>query len=357
MPHYYPPLVILSIVFAIGVSFAALWLAFSVKGDAAGRRVRKAASILLWGAANPIIHYTGMAATTFELSSAVPDLSHHVSIRHLAIAGFSAVPIMVPAAALLASLTDRLEKQRVLLDELFEQAPRAVACLDEDNRVVRANREFTRVFGYTPQEAVSRLLPELIVPDESRDEAQRYTDLLAHGQRVEAEGIRRRKDDSRLHVSIVVVPVSLPGRQIVGKLAIYSFSDITERKRAEEQLQHSFAQLRALAARLQSVREEERARAARGIHDELGQALTSIKIELASLMLERRTDQEPQSSRVDSALKLIDQTIQSVRRISTEPRPAILDALGLVPAVEWAAPSGSTLAGGASMMTQAYVRG
>jgi signal transduction histidine kinase len=113
--------------------------------------------------------------------------------------------------------------------------------------------------------------------------------------------------------------------------------DLTERMRAEQQLQNSFAQLRALAARLQSVREEERTRVAREIHDELGQALTSIKLDLASVMHDLEAHQKPQPSRVESALEAIDQTIQSMRRIATELRPAVLDALGLVAAIEWAA--------------------
>ena len=92
-------------------------------------------------------------------------------------------------------------------------------------------------------------------------------------------------------------------------------------------------QLRALAARLQSVREEERKRVAREIHDQLGQVLTAVKIDLSAVVRELPADQ---ANRTSSILKLVDETIQSVRRISTELRPGILDDLGLVDAVEWA---------------------
>ena len=101
--------------------------------------------------------------------------------------------------------------------------------------------------------------------------------------------------------------------------------------------QHSLDQLRALAARLQSVREEERTRIAREIHDELGQALTAIKIDFAALIRELPEDAGPQIQRSRSILKLLDEAIQSVRKIATELRPGILDDLGLVAAVEWAA--------------------
>jgi signal transduction histidine kinase len=114
-------------------------------------------------------------------------------------------------------------------------------------------------------------------------------------------------------------------------------TEIEDRKQAEDALRGSFDGLRALAGRLQAVREEERARVAREIHDELGQALTAIKLESASLMRELPEGAKQQSNRAASILRLADETIQAVRRISTELRPGILDDLGLVAAVEWAA--------------------
>src|SRR6202023_3184029 len=110
------------------------------------------------------------------------------------------VQLLVPFVALLTSLVDPLHKQRVLLDELFEQAPQAVALMSADNRVVRVNREFSRLFGYSPQASLGRRLCGLIVPDESREEEQRSADLVTQGQRVDVECVRQRQDGSRLHV-------------------------------------------------------------------------------------------------------------------------------------------------------------
>src|SRR5579872_143007 len=114
-------------------------------------------------------------------------------------------------------------------------------------------------------------------------------------------------------------------------------TEIEDRKKAEDALQHSLEELRALASHLQSVREEERRRVAREIHDELGQALTGIMLESASLIRELPKDAKQQSTRAELIMKLADETIQTVRRISTELRPGILDDLGLMAAVEWAA--------------------
>lgn len=101
--------------------------------------------------------------------------------------------------------------------------------------------------------------------------------------------------------------------------------------------ENSLAQLRALTARLQTVREDERTRVAREIHDRLGQALTAIKLEFTALLRDLPAVEMPVSQRSQSILKLLDEAIQSIRRIATELRPGILDDLGLVAAVEWAA--------------------
>jgi signal transduction histidine kinase len=111
-----------------------------------------------------------------------------------------------------------------------------------------------------------------------------------------------------------------------------------------DRLQESLEQQRRLAVHLETVREEERKRIAREIHDELGQGLTAIKIELSSLLFEWPAAQKP-STRAESIMKLVDQTIESVRRISTELRPGILDALGLEAAIEWAAEEFQTRTG------------
>jgi signal transduction histidine kinase len=149
-------------------------------------------------------------------------------------------------------------------------------------------------------------------------------------------------DASIRHIHDVVYPVADEAGQIIEQYGVVI--DVTERKQAEAELQRSVDQLRALAARVQDAREEERTRVAREIHDELGQALTSIKIGLSSLIHD--FPPEPQQlKRIESISTIVDQTIKSVRRISTELRPGILDDLGLIAAVEWAAEEFETRTG------------
>ena len=114
-------------------------------------------------------------------------------------------------------------------------------------------------------------------------------------------------------------------------------TEIAERERAERELKTSLEQLRALAARLQSVREEERARLAREIHDELGQACTAIKMDLALIGRKTTKKQTQLKTKVNSAMQLVDNTIVTLRRIASELRPRALDDLGLTAALEWQA--------------------
>src|SRR5437660_6820565 len=110
--------------------------------------------------------------------------------------------------------------------------------------------------------------------------------------------------------------------------------EIAERRHAEEQFKETLDQLRALAARLQSVREEERASIAREIHDELGQACTAIKMDLALIGRKTTKRQTQLRAKVDSAIRLVDEMIVTLRRIASELRPGTLDDLGLTAALE-----------------------
>ena len=117
---------------------------------------------------------------------------------------------------------------------------------------------------------------------------------------------------------------------------IGAMMDITDRKLTEQRLRDSREQLRALSAHLERVREEDRTRIAREIHDELGQALTGLKMDL-SWFAARLPNLPALHEKSAAMLKLIDSTVNAVRRLSTELRPAILDSLGLIPAIEWLA--------------------
>jgi signal transduction histidine kinase len=114
-------------------------------------------------------------------------------------------------------------------------------------------------------------------------------------------------------------------------------NEINERKIAQERLQDSENRLRGLAGRLNAIREEERSRIAREIHDEFGQALSGLKMDVNWLARRLEADQKPLVEKTETMCRLIDSTVQQIRRISTGLRPEVLDELGLVAAIAWQA--------------------
>lgn len=232
MCHYSPLLVAVSVVLAIAGSWMALWLAFFFR-TRPNRLVRKSASAVLMGSAIAGMHYTAMAAASFTPSAAPSDLSHAVTVSVLGIAGISGVPVMVLVLTLFTCLADRLEEQRTFLDKLFEEAPEAIALAAVRQGVLRINRAFTQVFGYTLAEVKGRLIGDLIVPDEFKNEIKKHWALVAQGRRVDYESAHRRKDGSLLDVAVILVPFELPNQET----AVYAmYREITERKQAETAL-------------------------------------------------------------------------------------------------------------------------
>jgi PAS domain S-box-containing protein len=149
------------------------------------------------------------------------------------------VSIMDRTAKLTAANEDLLRRKEEL-DGLFELSPDAVILTDENFSVLRVNKEFTRIFGYTAEESAGRWLPDLIVPEESHAESFKYRDWLISGKRVELEVIRQRKGGVCFDVSVVAKKFALG----VDQKAFYLiYRDITERKQAERQLRQSQAYL------------------------------------------------------------------------------------------------------------------
>jgi PAS domain S-box-containing protein len=123
--------------------------------------------------------------------------------------------------------------QTSYLERLFNSAPEAIVWHDNDDRVVNVNDEFTRMFGYTREEAIGKPINDLVASREFRAEAQILSRSVGHGQRVEVDSKRRRKDGTLIDVSILGAPIFHGGKQM-SVFAVYR--NITERKRAEQQL-------------------------------------------------------------------------------------------------------------------------
>jgi two-component system sensor histidine kinase UhpB len=200
--------------------------------------------------------------------------------------------------------------------------------------------EWKRQLGYEDHEIAGRFEEwEARLHPEDQERALAYVRAyLEKPEREYAQEFRlQHKDGSyRWIASRASFALEPDGRRV---RLLGSHMDITDRKRSEEQLQRTLGELRTLSQRLDVVREEERTRIARELHDELGVRLTCLKLDLAwlqSLMVrESLPPRDKMAEKLHSMTAEVDATIASVQRLVVELRPGILDDLGLVAAIEW----------------------
>ncbi|HWR57813.1 MAG TPA: PAS domain S-box protein [Thermodesulfovibrionales bacterium] len=217
------------------------------------------------------------------------------------------------------------------LESFINNTSDAVGIIDTEGTVLQVNSAFERIYGWPADEIVGKRLP--IIPEDRGAEFNALIERVRGGGSATAyETVRRRKDGGIFDVSVTISPI----KDVKGNIIAFAgiTRDITEMKRMLEELEKSKVQLRSLSGHLQEVREEERTRIVREIHDELGQVLTALKMDL-SWVGNKYNDHVSLSEKTKSMLKLIDATIRTVKRLCTELRPGVLDDLGLTAAIEW----------------------
>src|SRR5690606_28730167 len=141
-------------------------------------------------------------------------LSGRLHFAEARLARAAARPGDAPAPGHVARLEETLHVQQVLLEGLFQSAPAAIAVVDERERIVRVNAEFTRMFGFAQEEARGRYIDDLIVPEHSSDEATSITEGVRRGERHGGDTVRRHRDGTLLEVSVLATPIDVAGGKI-----------------------------------------------------------------------------------------------------------------------------------------------
>lgn len=233
----------------------------------------------------------------------------------------------------------RLEADRRENETAFAAMAEGAVITDAEGRILWVNDAFCAIYGYTRAEVIGQN-PRIL--KSGRHDAAFYSEFwrqLIETGHWRGEVWNKRKAGEIFPEELSIQALRGPDGRIVRFISI--FSDITERKRNEDELRRqrqqlveSETRLRELAEFLQTVREEERARIARELHDEMGQALTALRIDLGWLRGKCQPLGTATVERVGAALGVVEHSIVSLRRISEDLRPAMLDSLGLAAAVE-----------------------
>jgi len=214
---------------------------------------------------------------------------------------------------------DHVDKEAVL-DYVFEH-----------QRMTKVNSAILIQFNASsPEEVLGRTPAQFFAHDVAMAKS-RWREFFDRGH-LHTETDERRLDGTPMRIEGDYMVIHDGEGRIAGHFGIQR--DVTDRHQADEEIRTSRQQLRALAARLQKVREEERTGIAREIHDELGQSLTGLKLGIA-WMRHRLPRDNMLQTQCGSIMEQIDGTLQAVRRIATELRPSVLDQLGLEAALEW----------------------
>jgi PAS domain S-box-containing protein len=287
----------------------------------------------------------GMQSTLWARHADGTEFPIEASISHATVGGRKLLTVI------LRDITDRLAAEREIrrshqevreeesrLDAIVGSAMDGIITITRDQRIVLFNAAAERMFQCSAAQAIGTTL-ERFIPERFRAAHAAHIERFSQtGETSRRMGMQAALWALRADGREFPIEASISQAQVGSALLLtVILRDITERTKAEQELRRAHAELRELSLAMHEVREGERTRIARELHDELGQALTALKMDvdlLGSTIPEERSDL---LERTDAMRELLDSTVATTRRISADLRPLVLDDLGLGAAAEWLA--------------------
>jgi PAS domain S-box-containing protein len=218
---------------------------------------------------------------------------------------------------------------------LLSSAPDATVIANAHGDIEIVNKQLEKMTGYQADELIGQPV-EVLLPERFKDHKQQRGSYIAnpHVRIMGKEGLEffiRRKDSSEIQVEISLSPLKTKEGMVIS----VAIRDITERIKAEKDIEEAHQNRRKLSIRLENVREEERKVISREIHDEFGNAFTTLKIDLSWLKEKSLKGDNNTQKKIEMMISHVNSCIDTVREIASNLRPPILDDLGLGDAVEW----------------------
>jgi PAS domain S-box-containing protein len=252
------------------------------------------------------------------------------SISHLDTAHGRLFTVILRDITLRVQSEERHQRLAARLSGLLDSAMDGIITVDEAQRIVLYNRAAEKIFGWSADEAIGQALTKLL--------PMRYREM--HGSFIKRFGTtgvtsRRMGDNTviygrRANGDEFPMDASISQLETAeGKLYTVILRDVTERVRAQEERS-------AFAAAAHAIREEEKTRVARELHDELAQALTALKMDTIWVR-DNAALADDAKAKMGGMLAMLDRAVASTRRIAADLRPLLLDDLGLAPAIDWLA--------------------
>lgn len=229
---------------------------------------------------------------------------------------------------------EELQQSRERFNTLAKVSTVGIFLAAEDGFYLYVNERWCSITGLSPEQALGDGFLHAVHSHDKKRIKTEWHRCVRERIPFHAEyRISRESDHTEVWVLGHALPEIMPDGTVAGFVG--TITDITYRMHSEIEIDSSRKQLRALTVRLQSVREEERTHISREIHDDLGQALTGLRMDLVWLTNKLSHNGDAVSQRLKSMMQLTDSTIHKVRKIATDLRPGILDDIGLAAAIEW----------------------
>ncbi|MCK4799057.1 MAG: PAS domain S-box protein, partial [Spirochaetes bacterium] len=227
---------------------------------------------------------------------------------------------------------EALSESEKFNSSLLNNSPNPIIVINSDSSIRYINPSLEKITGFSNDELIGRKAPYPWLMEETKEKINNEMKKAMYKEEYRHEELFQKKNGEQFWVETTSIAVR-KNEKIIYYLE--NWVDITERKKAEDDLRNSREQLKKLSANLQYIIEEERSKISREIHDELGQTLTALNMDLFWMSKKFYKAQKHLVDKSRAMKNLIDTAIKNVQKICSELRPRMLDDLGLIPAIDW----------------------